>query len=85
MLDFYTVDDPNEPLVVGYGLGVTMFSPELFNGEEIWGHGGNTIGYAAGSLYLPEYGASIAVLVNTEHGESMFTLNDIITIITGEN
>lgn len=82
MLDFYPVDDPDEPLVAGYGLGVTLFSPDLFNGEEIWGHGGNAIGYAAGSLYLPEYGASIAVLVNTEHGESMPTINDIITIIT---
>jgi len=82
MLDFYPVDDPNEPLIVGYGLGAVRFSPDLFNGEEIWGHGGNAIGYAAASFYLPEYGASIVVLVNTEHGESMYTINDIIGIIT---
>lgn len=85
MLDFYTVNDPNEPLVAGYGLGVVLFSPDLFNGEEILGHGGNAIGYAAASLYLPEYGASVAVLVNTEHGESMPTVNDIISIITSGN
>ena len=85
MLEFYTVNDPGEPLAAGYGLGVALFSPDLFNGEELWGHGGNAIGYAAASLYLPEYGASMAVLVNTEHGESMSTINDIITIITSGN
>jgi D-alanyl-D-alanine carboxypeptidase len=81
LLYFHT-PTPGEPLVTGYGLGVAKFNPELFNGLEIWGHSGNAPGYAAACFYLPEYGISIGMMVNTEAGEAMRTINDFLTIIT---
>ncbi len=81
MMDFH-VPTPGEPLVYGYGLGVCWFSPELFNNLTVWGHGGNPVGYAAGCLYLPDYGVCLAILDNTEEGETMPVINDILRIIT---
>lgn len=81
MLAFHS-PTPGEPLVDGYGLGVVRFSPELFNDMEVWGHGGNAPGYAAASLYLPDYGVSIGLATNTEGGEAMRTLNDLLSILT---
>ena len=81
MMDFI-VPTPGEPLVRGYGLGVCWFSPELFNNLTVYGHGGNPVGYAAGCLYLPDYGVCIGILDNTEEGETMPVLNDILEIIT---
>jgi len=81
MLTFHS-PTPGEPLVVGYGLGIVKFNPELFNGLEIWGHSGNAPGYAAACFYLPEYDVSIGMMVNTEAGEAMPTIFDVLTIIT---
>jgi CubicO group peptidase (beta-lactamase class C family) len=81
MLAFHS-PTPGEPLVAGYGLGVVRFSPELFNGLEVWGHSGNAPGYAAGCLFLPDYGVSIGIMVNTEAGEAMPTLFDLLNVIT---
>jgi D-alanyl-D-alanine carboxypeptidase len=72
----------DEPLTVGYGLGVVEFNPEIFNGLNIWGHSGNAPGYAAACFYLPEYDVSIGMMVNTEAGEAMPTIIDFLTIIT---
>ena len=80
MFDFHS-PTPGEPLVEGYGLGVVRFAPELFNDLEVWGHGGNAPGYAAGCLYLPQYGVSIGIMTNTEGGEAMPTINDLLDII----
>ena len=82
MITFYPVDTPDEPLLAGYGLGAVRFSPELFNDLEVWGHGGSAPGYAAGSLYLVDYGVSIGIADNTEEGDAMGTLNDLLSIIT---
>jgi D-alanyl-D-alanine carboxypeptidase len=83
MLTFHS-PNPGEPLVAGYGLGVVRFSPDLFNGLEIWGHSGNAPGYAAACLYLPEYDVSIGIMVNTEAGEAIVTINDLLNILTEE-
>ena len=80
MLSFHS-PTPGEPLAEGYGLGVAKFNPELFNGLEIWGHSGNAPGYAAACFYLPEYGVSIGMMVNTDAGEAMATIFDFLTII----
>lgn len=72
---------PDEPLASGYGLGIMRFSPELFNGLEILGHAGNAAGYAAACLYLSEYNVSIGMVLNTEAGEAMPTMNDLLAII----
>lgn len=84
MLTFHTPISDEEPLVAGYGLGVVRFSPELFNEMEIWGHSGNAPGYAAASLFLPDYGVSIGIMVNTEEGEALRTVNDLLNIITSQ-
>lgn len=81
MMDFH-VPTPGEPLVYGYGLGACWFSPELFNNLTVWGHGGNPLGYAAGCLYLPDYGVCIGIADNTEEGETMPVINDILRVIT---
>lgn len=81
MLDFHS-PTLGEPLVDGYGLGVVRFSPDVFNGLEVWGHGGNAPGYAAGMLYLPEYQATIVIMDNTEYGEAMLTVNSLLSAIT---
>jgi D-alanyl-D-alanine carboxypeptidase len=81
MMDF-VVPTPGEPLVYGYGLGVCWFSPELFNNLTAYGHGGNPIGYAAGCFYLPDYDVCIGILDNTEEGETMPVINDILEIAT---
>jgi D-alanyl-D-alanine carboxypeptidase len=81
MLTFHS-PTPDEPLVVGYGLGVVQFNPELFNGLEIWGHSGNAPGYAAACFYLPEYHVSVGMMVNTHAGEAMPTIIDLLNILT---
>jgi CubicO group peptidase (beta-lactamase class C family) len=49
-----------------YGLGVVNYEAVL--GMPAIGHGGSALGYSAAALYLPEYGISVAWLINT--GES---------------
>jgi len=84
MVTFLPVDMEDEPLLAGYGLGAVRFSPELFNDLEVWGHGGNAPGYAAGSFYLPDYGVSLGFADNTENGDvAAATLDDLIPIVLG--
>jgi len=81
MIYFYS-PITNQPLLSGYGLGVERFNLELFNGLEIWGHGGDPVGYAAGCFYIPQYGVSIGIMDNTGGGETMEVIFDIVDIIT---
>lgn len=81
-LDF--VPTAGEPLAVGYGLGIYHADPDLYNGIQIWGHSGNPIGYAALSFYLVDYGISIGIMVNTEDGEAMNTISELLDIIESE-
>lgn len=63
MLHFCSpTEDPGEPTVSGYGLGVADFSK--FLGLQVYGHGGSHFGYTTAALYLPEYGISICWLIN---------------------
>jgi len=48
----------------GYGLGVQLFTKEIPNGKKAIGHGGANIGSATYMIYLPEYHASVVVMVN---------------------
>ena len=80
MLNFYS-PCPGEPLASGYGLGIARFEPSIFNGVNIIGHSGNAPGYAAGSLYLPDYEVCIGIMDNTEDGNTMPVINDIIGVI----
>lgn len=49
------------------GLGVVYFFSDILD-MPVVGHGGSALGYSAAALYLPEYGISVAWLINT--GES---------------
>ena len=48
----------------GYGLGVQMFRDKIVNGKKAIGHGGGNIGSAAYMVFLPDYHASVVVMVN---------------------
>jgi hypothetical protein len=81
MTDFVFLSGHDEPLVRGYGLGLLWFNASQLFGQELWGHGGNAIGYAAGMLYMTDYGVSIGIMDNTEHGDAMTVLGDIMAEI----
>jgi len=76
----FEATSPEEPLLIGYGLGVVNYSPEIFNGLEIIGHSGNAAGYTAASLYLPEYGISLGIMLNTHDGP-MLVINDLLKTV----
>jgi len=81
MLDFHS-PCPGEPIVAGYGLGAISYAPEVFNGLTVWGHSGNAPGYAAASLYLPDYGICVGFMDNTERGDAMPALVELLTKVT---
>ena len=67
----------------GYGLGVFLFKKNITNGERVYGHGGGNIGTSAYMAYLPDYGVSIVVMINSMHGKCPDRmLEDIIEIVT---
>lgn len=55
--------DPDGAL---YGLGAVDYTDLL--GVPVLGHGGSSLGYSAAAMYLPEFGISLAWMINT--GES---------------
>jgi D-alanyl-D-alanine carboxypeptidase len=61
-----------------YGLGVVDFTETL--GVRVIGHGGSALGYSAAALYLPDWGVSLAWLVNA--GESPMVLADRLMLDT---
>ena len=81
MMDFYT-PVPGEPLVAGYGLGLVHFNPDLFNGLTVYGHSGDAPGYTAASLFLADYNVCLGIADNTEDGDTMWVITDLLTIIT---
>jgi D-alanyl-D-alanine carboxypeptidase len=81
MLTFHSPCSGEELMCAGYGLGSMRLNPDLFNGSEAIGHSGNAPGYAAASIYLPDYKVCIGLVDNTEEGNSMYLVNDLIDII----
>ena len=81
MIDFYSPTPVDPPIVNGYGLGITRFEPGIVNGLEVWGHGGDAIGYAAGCMYLVDYDVCFGIMDNTQDGDAMYVLNDILDIV----
>lgn len=82
MLTFHSPCTGEEYMVEGYGLGVVRFNRDLFKGLNAIGHSGNAPGYAAASIYLPDYGVCIGFMDNTEEGNAMPTIFDLMNIIT---
>jgi len=81
MLSFHSPCTGEEFMCAGYGLGAVRFNPDLFNGLEAIGHSGTAPGYAAASIYLPDYKVTIGIVDNTEEGNSMYAINDFLSII----
>jgi D-alanyl-D-alanine carboxypeptidase len=82
MTDFYYPSGHDEPMVDGYGLGLMSFNSSFVSGHTVWGHGGNAPGYAAGMLYMVDYGVVVSLMDNTEYGEAMVVLDEIFDVIT---
>ncbi len=83
MLDFHS-PCPGEDMVAGYGLGILTFNPSYFNGLIVIGSGGNAPGYAAGSMYLKDYEVFIGFMDNTEKGDAMPVINDLLNVVLNE-
>jgi D-alanyl-D-alanine carboxypeptidase len=83
MTDLFTGEYFDEPMVQGYGLGLMVFSPAFIHGiENVWGHGGNAPGYAAGMLYLADYDVVVGLTDNTEDGMAMTpVMSDLLDVI----
>ncbi|MCK5206507.1 MAG: beta-lactamase family protein [Cyclobacteriaceae bacterium] len=62
MLDFVEFNPQSN--MKGYGLGVQLYTKEISIGKKAIGHGGGNIGSATYMIYLPEYHASVVVMVN---------------------
>jgi len=71
-------------MLSSYGLGVVGWDPGLFHANNMIGHGGNPIGYAAGCFYLQDEDVIISVMDNTEEGEAMLVINEIIDLVKEE-
>ena len=78
MLTLHSPCPGEEELVEAYGLGIFKYNSQLFNGLTVYGHGGNAPGYAAGCFYLPDSEVSVAMMVNTEHGEAMWIVSEVV-------
>jgi len=81
MLTFHSPCTGEEFFCAGYGLGAFRFNPDLVTGLEAIGHSGNAPGYAAASIYLPDYNVCLGFVDNTEDGNLMYLVNDLINII----
>jgi len=81
MTDFYYPSGHDEPMAYGYGLGLMWFDDSFISGQRAFGHGGNAPGYAAGMLFLPDYGAIVTLMDNTEEGEAMSVLEPVLNVV----
>jgi D-alanyl-D-alanine carboxypeptidase len=81
MFDFHS-PCPGEEFIDGYGLGVLNFSTEFTRGIRAWGHAGNSLGFGAIAIYLPDYDVTVAMMDNTEKAEAIFAgLNNLLEVI----
>ncbi len=76
------LNDNSPYLIEIFKIWQAKFQPELFNGLEVYGHSGNAPGYAAACLYLPDYGICMGFTDNTEEGNAMTTIFDLLSVIT---
>lgn len=70
-----------EVMVDGYGLGIFRFSHDVAGNHEVIGHGGDPPGYAAGALYMEDLGVCIGIADNTEMGNTMPAIVEVMDII----
>jgi len=77
MLDF---DHHSIPGVAssGYGLGITLYYPNEFNGAESIGHGGECPGYRMIMMYLPDEGIHITIMMNESNAECFWAIIDAV-------
>lgn len=78
MLTLHAPCTGEEYMCDAYGLGAFRFNPDIVHGLEAIGHSGNAPGYAAVSLYFPEYNICIGFVDNTEEGNLMWLFIDLL-------
>jgi len=66
MLDF-TMDLPTDFGWLGYGMGAAIFRLSMVNGAYAYGHGGWGAMFISATAYLPDYNATITVLINSQN------------------
>jgi D-alanyl-D-alanine carboxypeptidase len=83
MLDFYRMDDwcGEPPLITGYGLGVQDYDPSLSRGQPAWGHLGSIQGYRTFVAHLPQQGATLAVMTNTDSDGAMAVVDGLLEVL----
>lgn len=69
----------------GYGLGIGRIGRGLTGGEKAFGHGGGNIGTSAYMMYLPEYRASVAVMINSFNSKCLNTITEDLVGIIAEH
>jgi hypothetical protein len=70
MLDFVAITREDGISSQGYELGIQHYLASWIRGKDVYGHSGGNIGTVAYMLYLPEYGVSIAAMMNSFSGRS---------------
>jgi len=72
MLDAYApIRSAEDPLIVGYGLGVAEFPERLFDGKRTVGHLGWDFGWMGALVHVIEDDLTIVVLMNTNDERAM--------------
>lgn len=75
--------DKPQAQMTGYGLGITAFT---LDGETWYGHGGAIMGWESMSLFNPDSGRSVVVIINKTKMESdIFSIfQEVNTLLKGE-
>ena len=71
MLEFVATSKKDGIQSQGYGLGLQHFLPGWIRGVDVYGHSGGSIGSVAYMVYLPEYGVSVAAMINSFDGKRL--------------
>jgi D-alanyl-D-alanine carboxypeptidase len=71
MVDFVPLDPAVEAPLMGYGLGVMVFTPEIGLGNAAYGHLGSIPGYRCALVHLPEQEMTIVVMTNSGGDEEI--------------
>lgn len=72
-------------LYQGYGLGVGLLGSVLVGNANAIGHAGDAIGFTTLMTYLPNYGASISIMLNVVNSSCLISLSKAIVAVVEEH
>lgn len=82
MTDFRVADDPDEPLVAEYGLGLARFSLPVLADVDHYGHSGLGFGYVTAMIYLEESDTCVTFMAN-DRITVEFTADPLLEAVIG--